>query len=210
MNPTRAVKDHRVPGPAPEGAPTRGLDHVALPYRDDDEYADGVAAFVAPAIAAGEPALLAVPGRGRGILREALGGAEGVAFADMEELGANPARIIPAIRAFLGAHAGRPVRFVGEPIWPGREDAALREATRHEALLNVAFARDPSPSSAPTTPRGCPNGCSTTPGAPIPSRSRAADGSRAPPSSAAARFRPRATRRCPSRPATPGAAHQGP
>ena len=143
MDPTRAVTDHRVSGPAPEGAPARGLDHVALPYRDDDEYAEGVAAFVTAGIAAGEPALVAVPGRGAAVLREALGRTEGVAFADMEETGANPARIIPEVRGFVDAHAGRPVRFVGEPVRPGREGAALREATRHEALLNLAFARDP-------------------------------------------------------------------
>ena len=60
-------------------------------------------------------------------------------FTDMSYLGRNPARIIPAIHAFADQASGGPVRFVGEPIWPGRSAAEIREATRHEALLNLAF-----------------------------------------------------------------------
>ena len=56
----------------------------------------------------------------------------------MGELGRNPARIIPAWQKFLDAHAGRPVRGIGEPIWPGRRPEELLECQLHEALLNVA------------------------------------------------------------------------
>jgi len=55
------------------------------------------------------------------LLREVLGdGAERVRFEDMHRLGRNPARIIPAWREFLDESApeGRPVRGIGEPIWP--------------------------------------------------------------------------------------------
>jgi len=73
------------------------------------------------------------------MLRQALdGAADAVTFTDMQDLGRNPARIIPAIRRFTDAHAGR-TRFVGEPIWAGRTEAETREATRHEALINAAF-----------------------------------------------------------------------
>ncbi len=58
----------------------------------------------------------------------------------MAELGRNPARIIPEVQAFTDKHPGQRVRFVGEPIWPGRSAAEICEATRHEALLNLAFA----------------------------------------------------------------------
>jgi anti-sigma regulatory factor (Ser/Thr protein kinase) len=64
-----------------------------------------------------------------------------VAFVDMAELGRNPARIIPEVRSFTAKHPGQRVRFVGEPIWPGRTYPEIREATRHEALINLAFAR---------------------------------------------------------------------
>jgi len=72
-------------------------------------------------------------------LRAALGpDAERVLFADMAELGHNPARIIPAWREFSGRHGGHPIRGVGEPIWAGRRPAELVECQFHEALLNVA------------------------------------------------------------------------
>jgi anti-sigma regulatory factor (Ser/Thr protein kinase) len=64
----------------------------------------------------------------------------------MAEVGANPARIIPAWREFVDRHAGsgRRLRGIGEPIWPGRTAAQLAECERHESLLNLAFAGSPS------------------------------------------------------------------
>ena len=78
--------------------------------------------------------------------RGELGGDAGhVLFADMGEVGVNPARIIPAWQDFLAAHAvdDRPVRGIGEPIWAGRSADEMAECERHEALLNRAFA-DPN------------------------------------------------------------------
>jgi hypothetical protein len=65
---------------------------------------------------------------------------EEVNFVDMTELGRNPARIIPAWRDFVAAQgdSGRPVRGIGEPIWPERHPQELLECQLHEALLNVA------------------------------------------------------------------------
>jgi anti-sigma regulatory factor (Ser/Thr protein kinase) len=64
----------------------------------------------------------------------------------MAAVGANPARIIPAWREFVDAHAapGRPLRGIGEPIYPERTATELVECHRHEALLNLAFADTPS------------------------------------------------------------------
>jgi anti-sigma regulatory factor (Ser/Thr protein kinase) len=69
-----------------------------------------------------------------------------VLFADMADVGANPGRIIPAWREFVSAHAtpGRPIRGIGEPIYPERSAVELVECHRHEALLNLAFADTPS------------------------------------------------------------------
>jgi anti-sigma regulatory factor (Ser/Thr protein kinase) len=60
-------------------------------------------------------------------------------FTDMSELGRNPARILPAIQEFIDEAAGEPIRFVGEHIWSGRSAAEISEATRHDALINLAF-----------------------------------------------------------------------
>lgn len=119
------------------------LDHYALLYEDTQGYVTGVVSFVREGQMAGEPVLVAVPGSRIDLLRAGLDGArDAVSYADMTSLGANPQRIIPAIRRFTLAHQGQRTRFVGEPIWPGRSRAEVAEATRHEALINAAFACD--------------------------------------------------------------------
>ncbi len=74
------------------------------------------------------------------LLGRALGAdAREVRFADMDDVGLNPARIIPAWADFVAEYAGRPVSGIGEPIWAARSPAELVECQRHESLLNVAF-----------------------------------------------------------------------
>jgi anti-sigma regulatory factor (Ser/Thr protein kinase) len=117
----------------------RGLWHRALLYREPGEYAAAVSAFLRAGLADGERALAVVPGDRHDLLRAALGHNGGeVEFADMTDLGGNPARIIPAIEAFARA-AGRPARVVAEAAWPGRSAAELTEVARHEALVNLAL-----------------------------------------------------------------------
>ncbi len=116
------------------------FEHAAVFYRSTNEYLDAVLGFVAAGLEHANPVLVAVPGPKIALLREHLDGTEWVSFADMTELGANPARIIPQVTAFADAHRGRTVRYVGEPVWGARTAAELCEATRHEALSNLAFA----------------------------------------------------------------------
>lgn len=119
--------------------------HVALFYGTEREYRDAVAEFVAEGLTAGQTAFVAVPGPKIEPLRDALAArAADVAFADMTEMGRNPAWIIPRVQAVIDASDGRPVRYVGEPIWAERSAEELREATRHEALINLAFAEAPA------------------------------------------------------------------
>ena len=115
--------------------------HAAVLYRGVEEYLDAVLGFVAAGLEHADPVLVAVPGPKAGLLREHLGGQAGrVSFADMTELGANPAWIIPRVAAFADTHRGRAVRYVGEPVWETRTAAELCETTRHEVLVNLAFA----------------------------------------------------------------------
>jgi anti-sigma regulatory factor (Ser/Thr protein kinase) len=116
--------------------------HEAFFYAGHDDFMAGVVGFVREGAAVGEPVLVVLAADKLRALGDALGDdADGVLFADMAEVGANPARIIPAWRDFLDAHAGtgRPMRGVGEPIWAGRSADELAECERHEALLNLAF-----------------------------------------------------------------------
>jgi anti-sigma regulatory factor (Ser/Thr protein kinase) len=119
----------------------RGLAHPALFYRTPDDFVTGTARFVRAGLDAGDAALVSIPGWRIEPLRAALGdAADRVRFADMTQVGRNPSCIIPFVQQFVDGHAGRRISFVGEPIWPGRSPAEVRECVRHEALLNAAFA----------------------------------------------------------------------
>jgi anti-sigma regulatory factor (Ser/Thr protein kinase) len=128
-------------------ATPRTFRHEALFYRGEDEYLAGTVPFIREGVQAGEPVLVAVdPVKAEIIKGELNGEAECVQFADMPELGHNPARIIPAWREFVADHLSEdaPVRGIGEPIWPAREGEVLKECVRHEWLLNLAFAGSPA------------------------------------------------------------------
>lgn len=120
----------------------RGFRHEALLYAGIDEFVARTTPFIKGAVDAEEPILVVVSPLKIAALRTALGkAADGVEFRDMSEVGANPARIIPAWHDFVDAHAGegRRLRGIGEPIYPERTACELVESQRHEALLNVAF-----------------------------------------------------------------------
>jgi anti-sigma regulatory factor (Ser/Thr protein kinase) len=116
-----------------------GFSHLAFFYRDEGNYLAQLSAFVDAGLAGGEPVFIAVPGTKGSMLREHLTESGNLRFADMVRLGRNPARIIPEVRAFIDGHPWQRVRYIGEPIWPGRSAAEICEASRHEALINVAF-----------------------------------------------------------------------
>jgi anti-sigma regulatory factor (Ser/Thr protein kinase) len=120
-----------------------GFRHEGLVYAGESEFVDATADFVADGVAAGEPVLVVVAAPKVERLRRVLGrDAAGVRFADMDDVGGNPARIIPAWRDFVNERAttGCPLRGVGEPISASRSAAELIECQRHESLLNLAFA----------------------------------------------------------------------
>lgn len=115
--------------------------HYALFYRGRDEYVSKITSFLRDGLDAGDPAYVAVPPDQLAWLQDALGSdTAGITFADITEIGRNPAWIIPTVREFVDSCCGHQVRYVGEPIWHGRSGAELREATRHEALVNLGFA----------------------------------------------------------------------
>jgi anti-sigma regulatory factor (Ser/Thr protein kinase) len=116
--------------------------HEALIYAGEDDFVARTTRFLRDGVQAGEPALVVVAARKIALLRESLGGdAEGVAFADMADVGLNPARIIPAWRDFVSSNSrpGERLRGIGEPIFAERTADELVECQRHEALLNLAF-----------------------------------------------------------------------
>jgi anti-sigma regulatory factor (Ser/Thr protein kinase) len=120
--------------------------HEALFYAGTGEFLEGCVDFIREGIEAGEPTLVVVNAEKIERLRSLLGeDARKVLFTDMAEVGANPARILPAWHEFVDQNAGRAIRGIGEPIWAERSAAELVECQRHESLLNLAFADSPSP-----------------------------------------------------------------
>lgn len=116
--------------------------HTALLYSGEDEFLAGTAAFVREGLAADEPVMVALGVPRIEALKAELGPpADRVLFTDMAEMGANPARIIPAWHDFVEnrptPHGG--LRGIGEPIWAERSQAELVECQRHESLLNLVF-----------------------------------------------------------------------
>jgi anti-sigma regulatory factor (Ser/Thr protein kinase) len=117
--------------------------HEAMLWRGVDDFLAGCVPFIREGIAAEEPVMVASTRERVGLLQESLGtDADAVRFVDMEELGANPARIIPAWASFVRDAGGRASRGIGEPIWAGRSPAEIAECQLHERLLNLALTED--------------------------------------------------------------------
>jgi anti-sigma regulatory factor (Ser/Thr protein kinase) len=120
--------------------------HEAFFYAGTDGFVEGAASFIRDGLATEEPTLVVVSAAKIAMLRSELDeDARHVCFADMADVGANPARIIPAWRDFVARRpaSGVGIRGIGEPIHPDRSVAELAECHRHESLLNVAFADTP-------------------------------------------------------------------
>ena len=99
-------------------------------YAGEHQLVDGVTAFLRDGIEAEEPTLVVLSNAKIAALTEALGrDAEHIRFADMDAVGANPARIIPAWREFVDANPGRRLRGIGEPIWAAAPTPRCPSAT---------------------------------------------------------------------------------
>jgi anti-sigma regulatory factor (Ser/Thr protein kinase) len=119
-----------------------GCVHLAFFYRGRPDYLGATIPFILDGLHAGEPVAVAVPGPRLELLRtELAANVAGVELIDMAQRGRNPGRIIPAVlKPFVDAHAGRPVRIVGEPVWTGRTRLEYPACAQHEARVNLAFA----------------------------------------------------------------------
>lgn len=114
----------------------KGFQHEALIYEGEGEYLAGAVPFLRRGIEAGEPAMvIAARERARSIEREA--GA--VRFLAAEDVGSNPAALIPLWREFVEENRDRRVRGLAEAGPFLRDPAACEEYHRHECLLTSAF-----------------------------------------------------------------------
>lgn len=138
---TSTLSSHRHDASEAHGADD-AFRHEAFFYAGPADFVEGTTTFVEEGLRAGESVMIALPSERLELLRTALGEDAGrVAFADMADIGRNPARIIPAWRRFVETNdgSGRAFRGIGEPIFPARRADELTECQLHEVLLNVAF-----------------------------------------------------------------------
>jgi anti-sigma regulatory factor (Ser/Thr protein kinase) len=118
------------------------FEHEALFYRGDEDFLAGLMPFIRDGLDRDEDVVVAEPLPRLDQLRDALGSdADTVEFLDMAQVGVNPGRIIGiwADRLDGATRAGRRLRGVGEPAYPGRRPAEFVECALHELLLNHAF-----------------------------------------------------------------------
>lgn len=129
-----------------QAAQARGFRHEAFFYSGDEEFLQGTVPYLEEGIGGGETVLAVLPEPRMRLVKEALGSAaEAVEFWAMDNVGRNPARLIPAWRDFLQTcDLNRGVRGLGEPVSPERSAAEVEECELHERLFNLAFATERS------------------------------------------------------------------
>jgi anti-sigma regulatory factor (Ser/Thr protein kinase) len=137
--------DRTLPGGAGMGAEGGDPWHVAFFYTGQAERRETLLGLVRASMARGEPAFVALPGDDARLLGGQIDGQHGeLTCSGIAGVGRNPARIIPAMRAFVDRHHGQPVLVVVEALWPERSPAEIQEVTRHDALVNLAFSGSPA------------------------------------------------------------------
>jgi anti-sigma regulatory factor (Ser/Thr protein kinase) len=130
--------------------------HVAWLCATPGEYLAGLWDFVQAGLSAREPVLLAVPASRLPADWNLPGGGAAGRSVDVTELGRNPARLMPEIRAFADEHPGEHVRVVCDLAWAGRSAAELGEVARYEAMVDRAFAAAPVTMLCPYDSAGLP------------------------------------------------------
>jgi len=124
-----------------------GFSHEAMLYRGPADRVEQLTAFIGEGLSLDEtPCVVVDPDTIEG-LHDSLGSdARRVRFADMRREGRNPGRLISVwtdlVRELM-TNGGR-IRGVGEPVWASRSPEELLECSRHESLLNLAFADGPA------------------------------------------------------------------
>lgn len=124
--------------------PSVQTSHTALLYEGDRQFLDATIPFLEEGFDAGIPAMVMVPHERYDLLDSHFGASPGplMSLVHVEDVGQNPAWIIPAFADFASPHLaeGRAVRGIGEGLHTGRTPAEVAECERHESLLDLALA----------------------------------------------------------------------
>lgn len=113
--------------------------HAAMLCSGTAEYRAAVADFAHEAAVRRAPLHIVVPHDRLSLVHTERFLPDRTVVTEMDDLGRNPARLIPAARSMAADHPDERLYCLWEPAWPGRSDAELREIARHETLCNLAF-----------------------------------------------------------------------
>ena len=132
-----------------DGAPvaTPMLEHRALIYGSDEDFATTTSEFLREGIERSEPGLAVTTERNVALIRGRLGSdADRVRLEDSAAWLRTPEAAVDSFQEFIGTQLDRGadwVRIIGEPLWPGRSEDEVRQWTRFESIVNLAFASAP-------------------------------------------------------------------
>jgi len=123
------------------------MEHEALLYRTEDEFASAMSTFVLEGIASGDGVFVAAAPANLDALRSILGVIPSeLHVVDAKDWYVKPAQTLGTFLSFIKDQLdeGRPaVRIIGEVVWPARDLQLRREWTRYESAINAVFAEFP-------------------------------------------------------------------
>ena len=127
--------------------PPAMLEHRALIYRDEADFATAAGAFVAEGIAASQAVFAVTTETKLDLLRDHVGkDASKATFIESQGWLRTPASTVVAFRGFIDDATDGGAGWVGilcELIWLGRSEADVMMWTEFEAMVNVTFAPYP-------------------------------------------------------------------
>jgi len=120
------------------------LAHDALIYDGEHSFVEHLLPFVRTGLERGDAVLAVTSTTNAAVLRESLGSdAARVDFRDSSEWYRSPGEAFNGYAGYVES-CTRPLRVIGEPVWPVGAESAVREWAKYESVLNVAFADAPA------------------------------------------------------------------
>jgi anti-sigma regulatory factor (Ser/Thr protein kinase) len=118
------------------------LRHEGVPYSGPAALVPTASAMLAHGLRNGDACMVLADTAKLHALRDSLGPtARGTTFFDMSVHGRNPARVVPALQAFVDTHPDRHLRVVAEPVPPALPPAARAEAELNELIFGLPSCR---------------------------------------------------------------------
>jgi transcriptional regulator with XRE-family HTH domain len=142
------------------GGPPALLEHQAFIYGSEEEFLAGAGPFIREGVERKEGPLVVTTAAHIALLRRDLGERAGdVEFVDSARWYATPRAAFDGYRDAINRRRAEGLawmRMIGEPVWSGSSDEAIRQWIRYESMLNLALAAEPLTLLCPYDERSLP------------------------------------------------------